>query len=122
MYNYFRQGWIVSRLVQTSRKVFGEEPLVVTLPSQEVVQPDGRADGFTLCLSGAGVGKVRAAFANNKSYRLPANAALSPASANGFAQGPMAPDKGSEADWLKFTTARVEQPAGRLRTASDAWP
>jgi SAM-dependent methyltransferase len=34
MYNYFRQGWIVARLQQGLHDVFGEEPLVLTLPFQ----------------------------------------------------------------------------------------
>ncbi len=32
MYNFYRQGWIVGRLVEMARKVFGVEPIVFSLP------------------------------------------------------------------------------------------
>jgi hypothetical protein len=52
MYNYFRQGWIVSRLAKTVAGVFGREPVVLTLPHRDVIDAGARADGFTLLLAG----------------------------------------------------------------------
>jgi spermidine synthase len=52
MYNYFRQGWIVSRLAKTVASVFGREPLVISLPPRETIEADAKAEGFTLLLAG----------------------------------------------------------------------
>ena len=35
MYNYFRQGWIVSRLQNAVRAAFGSDALVLNLPSRD---------------------------------------------------------------------------------------
>ena len=32
MYNYYRQGWVVGRLAKMAEEVFGEKPLVISLP------------------------------------------------------------------------------------------
>src|SRR5206468_9014990 len=32
MYNYYRQGWVVTRLAKMARDVFGMEPIVVSMP------------------------------------------------------------------------------------------
>ena len=32
MCNYYRQGWVVGRLEEMARKVFGTEPVVISLP------------------------------------------------------------------------------------------
>ena len=37
MYNFYRQGWVVGRLVKLAEKVFGSRPIVVSLPYQEVI-------------------------------------------------------------------------------------
>jgi hypothetical protein len=39
VYNYFRQGWVVGRLQQMGKKVFGVEPIVISMPYQEVINP-----------------------------------------------------------------------------------
>ena len=42
MYNFYRQGWVVGRLVKLAEKVFGTRPLVISLPYQDVIAPDQR--------------------------------------------------------------------------------
>ena len=37
MYNYFRQGWIVARLQNSVRAAFGDEALVLNLPSRDTL-------------------------------------------------------------------------------------
>ncbi len=37
MYNYFRQGWIVSRLQNSVRAAFGSDALVLNLPSRDTL-------------------------------------------------------------------------------------
>ena len=40
MYNFYRQGWVVGRLVKLGETVFGSRPLVVSLPYQDVISRD----------------------------------------------------------------------------------
>jgi spermidine synthase len=39
IYNYFRQGWVVGRLVKLLEQVFGTEPIVLSLPYQPTITP-----------------------------------------------------------------------------------
>lgn len=53
MYNFFRQGWIVSRLEDALTKEFGAKPLVLTLPHLAQIEPEKAFDGFTVFISGS---------------------------------------------------------------------
>ncbi len=123
-YNFFRQGWIVSRLVQEMEEAFGSAPVVLTLPSQDVVQPEAQAGGFTLCFAGGGAEWLRQAFERHGDYRVPAGVPPTPDMPNGFTTpvgGDQAATKAGE-DCLRFRVARVEQPPEPLRSATDDWP
>ena len=54
MYNYFRQGWIVGRLVEMARTVFGAEPIVISLPYMPTIKAsDSLVSGqFTFVIVG----------------------------------------------------------------------
>ena len=53
MYNYYRQGWVVGRLAKLAEKVFGAEPLVISLPYQAKIKPGDNQVGFiTFLLAG----------------------------------------------------------------------
>jgi spermidine synthase len=54
MCNYFRQGWIVGRLVETARKVFGAEPIVISLPYMPSIKATDSLtnDKFTFVIAG----------------------------------------------------------------------
>jgi len=59
MYNYYRQGWVVGRLVETARETFGTEPLVFSFtdphegPQKETISAnDSQANSITFCLVG----------------------------------------------------------------------
>ncbi len=43
MYNFYRQGWIVGRLVEMAKKVFGAEPIVISLPYMASIERRGFA-------------------------------------------------------------------------------
>ena len=129
MYNYFRQGWIVSRLVKGIEEAFGAAPAVLTLPSQEVIKPDAPASGFTICMAGAGGERVRKAFERHLEYSLYKEAPPTPNLGDGFKRllfistlGEDIDLKAMEADWHRFRLARVEQPADGLDCATDDWP
>ena len=51
MYNYYRQGWIVTRLAKMAEEVFGVKPVVISLPYQATIAPgDSQADHFTVIM------------------------------------------------------------------------
>ena len=53
MYNFYRQGWVVGRLVRMAEKVFGTKPLVISLPYQDVIGPaNDQRDYITFLLVG----------------------------------------------------------------------
>jgi spermidine synthase len=118
MYNYFRQGWIVSRLVKGVEEAFGAAPAVLTLPGQEVVTPDAPAAGFTLCLAGRGAERVRQAFQQHGQYWLRSEICPGLELPNGFGVLPIKEDP----SWLRFCLTRVEQPAEPQASATDDWP
>jgi hypothetical protein len=49
MYNFFRQGWIVERVVAMAEMVFGCRPLVLSLPYAETLRSSERT-GFTIVI------------------------------------------------------------------------
>jgi SAM-dependent methyltransferase len=131
MYNYFRQGWIVARLHQGLNEVFGEEPLILTLPFQKTVDPEQGSGGFTVFLSGEGTKHIRQAFAKQSEYWVSGREAPSRAAADGFAkptaaerarwQG-LSPDQKHSDPFVQFRLAQVIAPAEPLRMATDDWP
>ena len=113
MYNYFRQGWIVSRLVKTVEEAFARKPVVLTMPYQGEIDLQQKADGFTVIFEGPRAEAIERAFRRGP-YYIQSGATPGPFSPDGFQLGP-------GKDRLRFSPARVEVPAD-LRTATDAWP
>jgi SAM-dependent methyltransferase len=114
MYNYFRQGWVVSRLSKTVEGAFGAAPLVLTLPFQEAIVPAQKAEGFTLFFAGPRAAAIERGFRERGPYFMAANTAPGPASPDGFAGG-------AAAGPIRLSPARLEAP-GDLRVAEDVWP
>jgi Spermine/spermidine synthase domain len=54
MYNYYRQGWIVGRLVEMAKKVFGADPIVISLPYMPTIASEDalKNDKFTFVIVG----------------------------------------------------------------------
>jgi SAM-dependent methyltransferase len=118
MYNYFRQGWIVSRLQNSVRAAFGNDALVLNLPSRERLEADDNLGGdFTMLIAGDNRA-VRDAFARQPDYWLRMNGPLDARAANGFEQRP--PDAQS-ADWQRFRLTNVNS-GSDMRVATDDWP
>jgi SAM-dependent methyltransferase len=121
MYNYFRQGWLVSRLQHTLQHTFGaESPIVLNLPARETVEPDQILFGeFTMLIAGD-TEPLRRAFAQTPRYWLRRDRAPDGDSPNGFAP-PDAP--AAERDrWLLFHPTRIVASDEPLRAATDDWP
>ena len=114
LYNYFRQGWIVSRLSKTLDQVFGEPAEVLTMPQQDLILPDRRFDGFTAFFAGPRSEAIRAAFERSGSYLVPSGAAPAQSWPDGF-HVPEGKDQ------IRFHPANVVIPAD-LRIAEDVWP
>ena len=75
MYNFYRQGWVVGRLVKLAESVFGSRPIVVSLPYQDVISPNNnQRDYITFLLVGDGasavVESIRSKFASERFFWL----------------------------------------------------
>ena len=118
MYNYFRQGWIVSRLQNAVSASFGSEALVLNLPSRDTLAADENLqNSFTMLMAGNNSG-IRDAFARTPSYWLDASAPLDWNAPNGFRAG--APAGGAHMQQFRLTTLQPGSDPPRL--ATDDWP
>jgi SAM-dependent methyltransferase len=119
MYNYFRQGWIVSRLQNSVRAAFGADALVLNLPSRDTLNADENLENaFTMFIAG-NHGAIRDAFARTPSYWLDTSAALDWNAPNGF-RADAAPE--GAGDWQRFRLTTVNPGQEPLRLATDDWP
>jgi spermidine synthase len=115
-YNYFRQGWIVSRLAKTMLTVFGRPPMVLTLPPRDTIAADQRAEGFTLLFEGKRADAIEAVFGREGRYSIASGVPPSPLSPNGFRK-----DKSASGGYIDLRPVHVEVPAD-IRIAEDTWP
>jgi len=125
MYNYFRQGWIVGRLQKTLEKVFGTEPVVITLPHADEVTPGGSMPrSATFLIAGKPGCKtleaIRAKFRDKSSFWL-SERPLDNEKINAF--GPESPKVAAQSDthWQRIAPCRVET-TGVAGIATDDWP
>ena len=134
MYNYFRQGWIVSRLQNSVRAAFGADALVLNLPSRNTLGPDESLGGdFTMLIAGAN-GAIRDAFEREPEYWLRGGRQLDGRTLNGFRFPPaeeraawraIPPEQrppGEEQLWQQFRLTRVTIGREPMRLATDDWP
>lgn len=131
MYNYFRQGWIVSRLQNSVRAAFGADALVLNLPSRNTLGPDESLGGdFTMLIAGAN-GPIREAFEREPEYWLRGGRGLNAQTLNGF-QYPLpeertewrvrTPEQQQASEWQQFRLTRVMVGRETMRLATDDWP
>jgi hypothetical protein len=131
MYNYFRQGWIVSRLQSSVRAAFGEDALVLNLPSRVTLGPEESLGGdFTMLLAGAH-GPLRSAFTAEPEYWLRTDRAIDRTTANGFLTPPpaersswylMPPEQQQATPWQRLRLTRVTLGRDVTGLATDDWP
>jgi hypothetical protein len=121
MYNSYRQGWIIGRLVSMAREVFGSEPMTLSMPHQNTIDVAGPADFFAMIMVGnsesnATVQAIRQKFQVKRSfwlnYRPTYNEKIS-----GY--NVMPPD--FSGDWLQIGPAVIDT-SEILLTPSDDWP
>jgi hypothetical protein len=129
MYNYFRQGWIVSRLQNTVREAFGSDALVLNLPSRDRLDPDDNLEGgFTMLIAGDNRA-IRDAFARQPEYWLRLRGPFDDRTLNGF-DYPLASERDAGArcrrgarrsQWQQFKLTQVNS-GTESRLATDDWP
>ncbi len=131
MYNYFRQGWIVSRLQNSVRAAFGSEALVLNLPSRDRLNPDDNLGGdFTMLIAGD-TRAIGGAFARQQEYWLRLRGPFDERTLNGF-EYPVpgererwraAPQEARDAsEWKQFRLTELSGGAADTRLATDDWP
>ena len=130
MYNYFRQGWIVSRLQNSVRAAFGNDAIVVNLPSRDRLDPDDNLGGdFTMLIAGEN-GAIRDAFARQPEYWLRLRGPFDQRTLNGF-QYPLPDERQNwralpaeeraKSEWQQFKLTQVNS-GTETRVATDDWP
>jgi SAM-dependent methyltransferase len=124
MSNYFRQGFVVGRLVAMAEQVFGTRPIVFSLPYQASIKPEERQRGaYTLVLVGrteAALAPLRQRFASGNWFWLNA-VPRRHQGRNAFGREPPESAGPLEDGWLKVGPAVVET-SGIGRIATDDWP
>ena len=117
MYNYYRQGWVVERLVKTGEEVFGSKPLVISLPYRETIGANDNVFGaytFILCGNTQGIEK---AFASHQNFWLNQQPKYN-FNRNSFA--PSSPS-GTDAAWSRIAPARIDTSTA-TNLPTDNWP
>jgi spermidine synthase len=116
MYNFYRQGWLVERLAAMATEVFGVEPIVISLPQLDAVDPEAYYSGFTFLLVSPDpqrLAALRARFDKGERFWLHSSPAMNE-SINGFRSA-------SPGDaWLGLSPTKVAAKASGL--PSDDWP
>jgi SAM-dependent methyltransferase len=125
MYNYYRQGWVVGRLVKMAEVVFGSRPIVLSMPYQaSIASGTNQRDYITFLIVGEGTSRavesIRARFAAAGSFWLNRQPRFNEA-INGY--GPVPPDVPgtSRREFMRFGPADVDT-SGIGPTPTDDWP
>lgn len=127
MYNFFRQGWVVSRLEKMTETTYKRKPLVISLPYKETItQSDSlqSTHSITFVLSG-NTERIEKAFAQKGSFWLNEKPSINKAMTTS-AFGPKPPSATDE--WFRIAPTRIDsQWTGEGRppvefTPSDDWP
>ncbi len=116
MYNAYRQGWVISRMCRQLREVFGTEPLVMSLPHQDVIPAESPAPGYAMVMAGD-TGGLKRAFERSPRFAATSGVPLSPKSPNGF-QAALA--RRDSPDQVRLGLSSVAPAA--LDSATDDWP
>ena len=125
MYNFYRQGWVVGRLVRLVEKVFGTRPLVVSMPYQEVISPGNNQRDYITCLL---VGNEKSTIVDAIRSRFDAEGPLWITSSGWYHDSAIGAGAGSGTSGgvalegvARIGPARVEQPEGD-EVPTDDWP
>lgn len=119
MYNYFRQGWIVERVVAMAQEAFGCAPLVFSLPPQETLTSSSAA-GLTMIVAGCDQ-NIADAFRQHESFwldsRTPRNLDF-----DGFALDPGKLPAERQEVLSRIVPTRIVHDGAPVIETTDAWP
>ncbi len=125
MYNIYRQGWVVARLAKMAEKVFGTKPLVLSLPYQSEITPEGnQGSHLTLLLVGTSpssrLDAILAKFKGDGFFWVNEKPKWNE-NVNAFGSGPPEVPGAQTKDWLKIGLAEVDT-SGVKWLPTDDWP
>jgi SAM-dependent methyltransferase len=125
MYNQYRQGWVVGRLVKMAEKVFGTKPLVISLPYQERISPQDRQGNHLTLIMVANPGSkaldaIKAEFTDKQFYWVNDKPRLDD-SLNAYGHEPPSLPGAEPGNWQKIGLAEVDT-TGIGALATDDWP
>jgi SAM-dependent methyltransferase len=121
-YNFFRQGWIVQRLARLLSKVFGQEPLIISLPYTGEIRADNTAPLSALTMVIAGhTSPLVAAFAQHQTFWLNRQVSLHSA-VNAFGAHPPAVSDQPPAWWEAIVPTTVVGSGEPVVLSTDDWP
>jgi SAM-dependent methyltransferase len=124
MYNYYRQGFVIGRLVAMAERAFGTRPIVLSLPYRKTLRPgQGQVGSYTVILAGrsdAALARIRERFEHGEWFWMNP-APRNNATINGFGHEPPEVPGIESDDWRKIGPTAVET-AGIGRIATDDWP
>ena len=120
MCNYFRQGWVVSRLKSALSDVFGREPLVMQLPYIDEI-PEQNLRAPSRCLMAGDTSRIEEAFARHPAYwlrtaRRKRKWRIRPTDSRKFRLA------GEKETWTPFRPARVAEASEAQYPPTDDWP
>jgi len=126
MYNFYRQGWVVQRLVRLGGEVFERKPLVLSLPYRASIQPEhSHLADYTFILCGQ-TQDIENAFTKNKFFWINSIPTLN-LNRNGYGlnQPPPIPaaqvPAGKQALWSRIGPAQIDVSQTTL-LPDDNWP
>ena len=125
MYNIYRQGWVVARLAKMAEKVFGTKPLVLSLPYQSEITPEGnQGNHLTLLLVGPSpssrLDAILAKFKRDGFFWVNEKPKWNE-DVNAFGSGPPEVPGAQAKDWQKIGLAEVDT-SGVKWLPTDDWP
>src|SRR5262249_17879862 len=122
--NYFRQGFVIGRLVAMAERVFGTRPIVLSIPYQPTINESQDQHGaFSLMIVGrteAAIAPIRRRFEQGDWFWMNASPRKH-ARLNGFGAEPPEPPSPLELPWLKLGPSEVDT-TSIVRVATDDWP
>src|SRR5262245_49674871 len=139
MYNFYRQPWVIGRLNAMAKDVFSTEPLVFSMPTQELINADSKqGDHITFLFVGlpdegsktnARIEAMRSKLASSKSYWLATSDPVAKAIDGYASTQPIVPAIMNPADmasaltnrFFEFKPSKVDVPNIDPRP-SDDWP
>ncbi|MFB9265001.1 spermidine synthase [Bradyrhizobium erythrophlei] len=118
MYNYYRQGWIVQRVAEMAKRVFGCEAIVLPLPYDETLT-SSQTVGFTTIIAGCNP-RISTAFRERGKFWLN-SLPMENLPVNGFDKPQQT--AAQHGDWVPLApTKLVVDNDGAKQPTTDDWP